>query len=540
MTTAVRVLGLLQISVAVVLAQGGWGVTYTTQSICAYTGSTVEMSCSYTYPSGNVISTFWVLTGSVKDLTTYSDYSGRVTYRDTTNGNTVRIKDLRMTDSVLYKFRFKTNNNQYTGTPGVTLSVTDGPKNTLVSVSPSGEIMEGSLVTLTCTSDANPPVKNYTWYKKNVASPKASGQSYSITNIRPEDSGEYVCKAENECGHFNSSSVFVDVHYGPKNTSISVSPSGEIVEGSSVTLTCSSDANPPVNKYTWYKKNVTSPKASGQSYSITNIRSEDSGEYYCEVQNEYGRLNDSSVIVDVHYGPKNTSVWAIPSGEIMEDSLVTLSCSSDANPPVNNYTWYKWNVTSPIASGQSYNITSFSPKDDGAYYCEAMNEHGRRRSNSIVLMALCKQCSVIPMVIGITLVLVVLILCISGFLWFRKKNTKSIPDTVDEADSGKGNSFSSISVNTTTTETPVTDNLEDIHYASFQFSSSKKQEEPVYSNFQLPQLQKEEEDVQYAPLRLNCPGDSPQPLGYGAEQDPSALYSTVNIPKTKLHEISKT
>ncbi|KAL1005687.1 hypothetical protein UPYG_G00062320 [Umbra pygmaea] len=246
----------------------------------------------------------------------------------------------------------------------------------------------------------------------------------------------------------------------PKNTSVSVSPSGEIVEGSSVTLTCSSDANPPVNKYTWYKKNVTSSKASGQSYNITNIRSEDSGEYVCEVENKYGRLNYSSVIVDVHYCPKNTSVSVSPSGEIVEGSSVTLTCSSDANPPVDNYTW--------------------------------------------------------------------------------KKNTKSIPDTVDEADSGKGNSFSSISGNTTTTETPVTDNLEDIQYASIQFSSSKKQEVPVYSNFQLPQLQKEEEDVQYAPLRLNCPGDSPQPSGYGAEQDPSVLYSTVNIPTTKGHEISKT
>uniref|UniRef100_A0AAY5K7V9 Uncharacterized protein n=1 Tax=Esox lucius TaxID=8010 RepID=A0AAY5K7V9_ESOLU len=66
-------------------------------------------------------------------------------------------------------------------------------------------------------------------------------------------------------------------------------------------MTCSSDANPPVDKYTWYKKTVSSPKASGQSYSITNITSEDSGEYYCEAQNKYGRLNSSTLSVDVQY-----------------------------------------------------------------------------------------------------------------------------------------------------------------------------------------------------------------------------------------------
>ncbi|KAL1005688.1 hypothetical protein UPYG_G00062340 [Umbra pygmaea] len=381
MTTALCVLGFLQISVTVVLAQNGWGVTYNTKSICAYTGSTVKMSCSYTYPSGyTVTSTFWVLNKGATDLTTFSSYSSRVTYHsDTNNGNTVTISDLRLTDSAEYNFRFitTTETGKWTGQPGVTLSVKDGPKNTSVSVSPSGEIVEGSSVTLTCSSDANPPVNKYTWYKKNVTSPKASGKSYSITNTRPEDSGVYYCEAENECGRFHSSSVFVDVHYGPKHTSVSVSPSGEIMEGSSLTLTCSSDANPPVKNYTWYKKSVTSPKASGESYNITTIRPEDSGEYYCEAENKYGHFNSSSVFVDVHYGPKNTSVSVSPSGEIIEGSSVTLTCSSDANPPVNKYTWYKKKVTSPKASGQSYNITNIRSEDSGEYYCEAENKYGR-------------------------------------------------------------------------------------------------------------------------------------------------------------------
>ena len=79
---------------------------------------------------------------------------------------------------------------------------------------------------------------------------------------------------------------------GPKNTSVSVSPSAEIVEGSSVTLTCSSDANPAAN-YTWYKENEDSPKASGQIFTITDFRAEHSGNYYCEAQNRRGRQNST-------------------------------------------------------------------------------------------------------------------------------------------------------------------------------------------------------------------------------------------------------
>ncbi|XP_029545595.1 B-cell receptor CD22-like [Salmo trutta] len=274
-------------------------------------------------------------------------------------------------------------NHEDLHSPEETLTVTYGQRNTSVSVSPSGEIVEGSSVTLTCSSDANPPVDKYTWYKRNVTSPKASGQSYSITNISSEDRGEFYCEAQNEVGAKISKLVPVNVLYKPKTTSISVSPSGEIVEGSSVTLTCSSDANPPVDKYTWYKKNVTSPKASGQSYSITNISSEDRGEYYCEALNEVGAKISKLVPLNVLYISNTTSISVSPSGAIVEGSSVTLTCISDANPPVDKYTWYKKNVTSPKASGQSYSITNIISEDRGEYYCEVENKYGRRNSSSV-------------------------------------------------------------------------------------------------------------------------------------------------------------
>ncbi|KAF3852817.1 hypothetical protein F7725_006172 [Dissostichus mawsoni] len=73
--------------------------------------------------------------------------------------------------------------------------------------------------------------------------------------------------------------------HAPKPPSVSVSPSAEIEEGSSVTLTCSSDANPAAN-YTWYKEDEDSPKASGQIFNITDFRAEHSGSYSCGAQNK--------------------------------------------------------------------------------------------------------------------------------------------------------------------------------------------------------------------------------------------------------------
>uniref|UniRef100_A0AAY5KHK1 B-cell receptor CD22 n=1 Tax=Esox lucius TaxID=8010 RepID=A0AAY5KHK1_ESOLU len=288
-------------SLMVVLGQNGLGVTYSAQSICGLKGSTVEMSCSYTFPSGTVKSTLWFSKGpddNPVNLTVDPDYTGRVTYRNNkNNNNTLIITDLRETDSAEYKFRFITvkPGNQWTGTPGVKLSVTD----LQVDVTPA-TVTEGQNVTLTCITSC-PLTDNptYIWYKKTVTSPKASGRRYSISNITSEDSGEYYCEAQNKYGRLTASTVSVDVQCkyisATSNIFVSVSPSGEIMEGSSVTLTCSSDANPPMDKYTWYKKTVTSPIASGQSYLITNITSEDSGEYYCVATNVIG--NRSSDLI---------------------------------------------------------------------------------------------------------------------------------------------------------------------------------------------------------------------------------------------------
>ncbi|TDH15648.1 hypothetical protein EPR50_G00011550, partial [Perca flavescens] len=92
--------------------------------------------------------------------------------------------------------------------------------------------------------------------------------------------------------------------------SVSVSPSAEIVEGSSVNLTCSSDANPAAN-YTWYKGNEDSPKASGQIFTITDVRPEHSGNYYCEAQNRRGRQTSTLHLTVVAGSMKSVAAGSI-------------------------------------------------------------------------------------------------------------------------------------------------------------------------------------------------------------------------------------
>ncbi|XP_051802199.1 B-cell receptor CD22-like isoform X2 [Acanthochromis polyacanthus] len=82
------------------------------------------------------------------------------------------------------------------------------------------------------------------------------------------------------------------------------------MEGSSVNLTCSSDANPAAN-YTWYRENEDSPKALGQTFTITHATPKHSGKYYCEVRNSRGHRNRSLDLIIVPGPLKSAAVGSI-------------------------------------------------------------------------------------------------------------------------------------------------------------------------------------------------------------------------------------
>ncbi|XP_016103926.1 uncharacterized protein [Sinocyclocheilus grahami] len=104
---------------------GCWDVIYTSRRVCALVGSTVDISCTYSHPSGSTVyETFWryVRPGDFKDLREEHQFAGRVEYV----GNKLRIKELKISDSGEYRFRCITNmtNGQYFGSPGVILTLT--------------------------------------------------------------------------------------------------------------------------------------------------------------------------------------------------------------------------------------------------------------------------------------------------------------------------------------------------------------------------------------------------------------------------------
>ncbi|XP_045898565.1 B-cell receptor CD22-like, partial [Micropterus dolomieu] len=351
-------------------------VTYTVRSICAVKGSSVDISCTYNSYSTYIRSKFWFSPerslqwqnpSQPEDLSEDSQYAGRVQVLETERGrSTLRITDLRESDSAEYHFTAYTFEWR-SSLPGTTLTVTD----LQVQVIRSTVYKNYTEAELLCHSSCRLPDRpSYVWIKNGQKMERVATSSYK-DQFYPGDIISCALKGHED---FPSPSV-----YAPKLPSVSVSPSAEIVEGSSVTLTCSSDANPAA-KYTWYKENQRLLSEEPQLV-FSSIQSSDSGEYYCAAENQLGRKT-SEYIINVKYAPKLPSVSVSPSAEIVEGSSVTLTCSSDANPAAK-YTWYKENQTLIQRPGDIYHFNSISSKDSGIYHCKAENEYGQINSTSV-------------------------------------------------------------------------------------------------------------------------------------------------------------
>uniref|UniRef100_A0A665VTW5 B-cell receptor CD22 n=1 Tax=Echeneis naucrates TaxID=173247 RepID=A0A665VTW5_ECHNA len=410
------------------LNKNTWTLTYSATQICAFKGSTVEINCNYRYPSRingqqtKVEQTVWFTKGKIKDpvdLKTDSDYSGRVQYDCGQNDCTLRITDLRESDSAEYKFRFTTNQpgGKYTGSPGVTLSdlSEDTQYSGRVEVLHTDRRSTLRIRDLTETDSAQYRfifrTRNFEWgssYPGTTLTVTAVQlqviriitvqQSYTEAELKCHSScspagrlsyvwfrngGKVTNKESSYEGRFDPGEKIFCALEGhedcgsPPVPSVSVNPPGEIMEGSLVTLTCSNDTNSAAN-ISWYKDNLPLWNREAQLV-FSSIRSSDSGQYHCTAENELGRRTSGNISIHVEYPPKNISVSVSPSAEMVEGSSVNLSCSSDANPAAN-ITWYKEGEDSPKASGQIFTITDLRPEHSGNYYCEVQNTRGRRRS----------------------------------------------------------------------------------------------------------------------------------------------------------------
>ncbi|KAM8869741.1 igLON family member 5 [Spinachia spinachia] len=321
---------------------GDWSVRVPDSPICAVIGSSVVLPCSYDYPQCsneteegrlatqggggeegqkyNILSEMWCLENSRCITPRYvfhsagispdPSYHNRVEYlgHPGTKNCSLRIFDLRASDSGAYVFYLITSHprQKMPEQSGVQLLVAENSSATTVSASPSSDITEGGALRLACCSPAAGPQAIFRWRTSTSSRPQHSGQVWSISGVTSDDSGSYYCQIHTGDTVKNSTKLHIEVEYSPRNTNVSVS---RTQAGLPLTLTCSSDANPPVQTYTWYQGPACLPTADksfhrarqsraqstgpGLTLSSANISLQHHAQHCCVARNRHGWQSSS-------------------------------------------------------------------------------------------------------------------------------------------------------------------------------------------------------------------------------------------------------
>ncbi|KAI4794947.1 hypothetical protein KUCAC02_031741 [Chaenocephalus aceratus] len=474
-------------------------VIHTDRSICAFKGSSVDISCIYSsYES--ITDGFWFSPershqgqnlSQPEDLSEDSQYAGRVQILDTERGrSTLRISDLRDSDSAQYRFKFKTPSFEWgSDLPGTTLTVTDPDLQVQVQV----QVHSSSWSKLQCyTSCRLPHGSSYIWYENGL---KMAKETFSLYSVYFGSTSSYSCAVR---GHEDFPSPPVCVRGQTCNRVIYTERSICALEGSSVDISCTYNSYKGyVNSKFWF-----SPERShqGQNPSQPEDLSEDS-QYAGRVQildTERGRstlrisdLRDSdsaqylftfktqgfewrSDLPGTTLTVTALQVQVITSTVHQSYTYAELKCRSSCSPAGVPYVWFK-NNEKIIKEERSLYKDQFYPGD--IIFC-ALKGH--------------ENCSS-P--------LLFILLSIFLLIW-KKKAAKRSSEPGEPPDNSK--------------QSPQ----EELLYANVQFS--KNQADPLSSNI--------EDSVVYAEVQFNSAAPRSQ---MSATEDSTALYSTINTTRTQ-------
>ncbi|XP_016349246.1 Schwann cell myelin protein-like isoform X3 [Sinocyclocheilus anshuiensis] len=201
------------------------------------------------------------------------------------------------------------------------------------------EVLEGSSVSLRCSAETlcSSPPPTLTWSSTPRIPLSESSRleelisDLNFTATHRQHRVTFTCTITYQLQDENKTaqdSITVHVQYSPKNTAVSVLPSSSLLEGSSVTLICSSDANPAVLSYTWSRESEGQLEQLQTGDTLTFNRTDPThgGWYHCTAQNQHGSQN-SSVMLDIQYVPQIST-----SSSCARTDVTVCFCEADGNP----------------------------------------------------------------------------------------------------------------------------------------------------------------------------------------------------------------
>uniref|UniRef100_A0A8C4S423 Ig-like domain-containing protein n=1 Tax=Erpetoichthys calabaricus TaxID=27687 RepID=A0A8C4S423_ERPCA len=269
------------------------------------------------------------------------------------------------------------------------------PPKFVKKLEPSNVVKCSNAAHFECKVSGSPEIR-ISWFKKDTKLSEDvrhrmtfvdSVAVLEIENTSVEDSGDYICEAQNEAGTLSCSTALI-VKEPPVFVKIPEPVEG--MRGKDLSLECELSGSPPF-QITWYKdkrqiKDSRKYKVTHEGYSATlhilNLEASDMGEYVCTAANNVGsdtctgvvKLKEPPVFVK-----KLTNMTTVVGEE------VTLTATIKGSQPIS-VSWVK-DKEDVIRDSENtkisfennvvtLKISNAEPVNSGKYVCQIKNDAG--------------------------------------------------------------------------------------------------------------------------------------------------------------------
>ncbi|XP_076091162.1 hemicentin-1-like isoform X2 [Mytilus galloprovincialis] len=288
-----------------------------------------------------------------------------------------------------------------------------------INLSADSSVLSGKSITIMCHLKKSDMI-SLNWFKdgcallldsKHYIGGNMDSPHLTITAVSKLDEGKYTCKASNRFGTSSESVSFKVIFCKPQ---LSIDESRiSIQAGTTVQLRCKIISEPSITRITWHKTDIckstqisASERYKGGSVeqptlTIMNTNINDSGVYFCEVENIAGTVRSDDVQLDVKGDKPVITVQSEMNA--CDGELVNIDCKIDAKPDIYSLQWYRiidGQLVELLQTSKHYtggntrhpalSIVNIAKDDEGTYICKASNSVGEGLSGECKLKVFCK------------------------------------------------------------------------------------------------------------------------------------------------------